>query len=94
MLSELEPEELVVGPARAAEALYEQFGALIDADYLSGKTTLRDALCDRLGMSQLEAEDMCDSMEQAGLLRFIDTPEGAGWNIHPDPDSAVPVNVM
>ncbi|UQA62440.1 hypothetical protein [Polyangium aurulentum] len=90
MLRAQEPEILVIGPARAAEALYQEFGALVDADYMPGKTLLRDALCDRFGLSQLAAEELCDELEGAGLVRFVATPEGVGWNIHPDPETAAP----
>jgi hypothetical protein len=86
-----EPAEeiLVVDPLHAAIALREQFGALVDDEYLPGKTLLRDALCERFGISQLESEEMCDDLERAGLLRFVRAPEGVGWHIHPDPDSAL-----
>lgn len=73
---------VVIGPSRAIHALSERFGALVDADYLQGKTAMRDTLCERLGVSQLEAEELCDSLEQQGVLRFVRSPEGVGWHIH------------
>jgi len=78
---------LIVGLSRAAAALYGMFGALIDADYLPGKTLFRDALCSRFGFSQLEAEEMCDSLEQAGLIRFVRSEDGVGWHIHASGES-------
>jgi hypothetical protein len=90
MLRAQEAEVLIIGAVRAAEALHQEFGALVDADYMPGKTLLRDALCDRFGLSQLAAEELCDELEGAGMLRFVTTPDGVGWHIHPDPDTAVP----
>jgi hypothetical protein len=78
-------EIVVIDPSRASSTLRERFGALVDADYLPGKTAMRDALCDRLGLSQLEAEELCDSLEARGILRFVRSPEGVGWHIHDEP---------
>jgi len=71
-------------PERALKALYEVFGPLVDADYLPGKTELRDALAARFELSQLLAEELCDELERAGRLRFVTTAEGAAWHIHRD----------
>jgi hypothetical protein len=67
---------------RAAHALHDMFGPLVDADYLPGKTLFRDALAERFEISQLVAEDLCDELEQARLIRFVRTTEGTGWHIH------------
>ncbi len=72
----------IVSSARATASLLEMFGALVDADYIPGKTLFRDALCDRFGFSQLEAEELCDTLEQSGLIRFVRSEEGVGWHIH------------
>ena len=81
--------EALMGPEvctldRAVRALYEVFGPLVDADYLPGKTELRDALAARFELSQLVAEELCDELERAGRLRFVTTAEGAAWHIHRD----------
>ena len=60
----MEPESVTL--ERAARALCEVFGPLVDADYLPGKTELRDALAARFELSQLLAEELCDELERAG----------------------------
>lgn len=72
----------VVTPRLAAGALRAAFGPVLDADYVPGKTELRDALCERFELSQLEAEELCDDLERARLVRFVDEPTGFGWHIH------------
>src|SRR5262249_43984933 len=66
----------------AAQALVEMFGPLLDADYLAGKTELRDALVARFELSLLEAEELCDDLERAGHVRFVTTAEASAWHIH------------
>lgn len=75
-------DDLVLGSPRAARALWITFGPITDADYLTGKTLFRDALCDRFDVSLLEAEELCDDLERAGRIVFVQTDEGAGWHIH------------
>ncbi len=86
--SEEEPDgtaEVEAGGAvtleRAAKVLNEVFGPLLDADYLSGKTELRDAVAARFELSQLAAEELCDDLERADRIRFVRTAEGAAWHI-------------
>jgi hypothetical protein len=78
----LEPALLTLD--RAARALVEVFGPLVDADYLAGKTELRDALAGRFELSLLEAEELCDDLERADRVRFVTTVEGSAWHIHPE----------
>lgn len=80
----MEPE--LVTLERAARALYEFFGPLVDADYLQGKTELRDALAERFELSQLVAEELCDELERAERIRFVRTAEGSAWHIHAEED--------
>ena len=54
----------------AAEELNRRFGRQIQAAYVPGKTAFRNSLCERLGLSAAEAEEVCDSLEQARLIRF------------------------
>jgi hypothetical protein len=85
MQSEEQPTSVVVlSPESAARTLRERFGAFVDADYLQGKTAMRDALCEQLELSLLEAEELCDSLEASNVLRFVRTPDGVGWHIHDD----------
>jgi len=67
---------------RAVELLQERFGRRLDAPYEPGKTMFRDALFDSAGLSQEEAEVLCDSLERAELIRFVSTElEGDSWII-------------
>ncbi len=75
---------VAIGPARATRELHDQFGTLVDDDYVPGKTVMRDALCETFGLSLLASEEICDALEAAGALRFVETPEGRGWHIHVD----------
>ncbi len=74
---------MVISLAGAAKALEEELGCLTDAEYVPGKTQFRDVLCARFGLSQLESEELCDQLEAAGLIRFVETEKGIGWHIHP-----------
>lgn len=65
----------------ATEILVGMLGPLVDADYIEGKTRFRDALCDRIDISQLEAEELVDDLERSGRIRFIGAQEGRGWHI-------------
>jgi hypothetical protein len=69
----------------AADELKHRFGTRVPAAYLPGKTFFRDALYERLGVSQGQAEDLCDSLERAGVLRFVhSTVDGDVWTIPED----------
>jgi hypothetical protein len=81
-------DELILGPSRAARALFITFGPITDADYLTGKTLFRDALCDRFDVSLLESEDLCDELERAGRIVFVQTETGSGWHIHAPEEQA------
>jgi hypothetical protein len=83
-----EEDDLILGPSRAARALWVTFGPITDADYLAGKTLFRDALCDRFDVSLLEAEELCDELERAGRIVYVETESGAGWHIHAPDEQA------
>lgn len=70
----------------AAEILASVLGPLIDADYMPGKTRFRDALCERIDISQLEAEELVDDLERSGRIQFIGSEEARGWHIQHDED--------
>ena len=73
-----------IGLARATDELRQRFGGHIEAAYVPGKTVFRDTLCDRLGLSELEAEELCDSLETAHLIRFERSAlYGPRWAIGP-----------
>lgn len=46
-----------------------------------GRTVLRDAVAGRLGCSQLEAEQLVDTLIGRGYLRFEAGGEGGAWCI-------------
>ena len=72
----------------AVRCLYDFFGSVLEAEYVPGKTTFRDALVVSLGISQLAAEELCDELERAGRIGFIRTSESFGWHIHTEGDPA------
>jgi hypothetical protein len=56
--------------------------------YLRGKSLMRNVLVDLKGFSELEAEELIDTLELRGFLRFLgDTTErsvaDAHWDISP-----------
>lgn len=56
--------------------------------YLRGKSLMRNVLVDMKGFSELEAEELIDTLELRGFLRFLgDTTErsvaDAQWEISP-----------
>ncbi len=69
----------------AARLLHEVFGSLLDADYLMGKTELRDTIAARFELSELAAEELCDDLERADRIRFVRTAEGTAWHIPGEP---------
>jgi hypothetical protein len=79
----------MIDMAHAAALLRAQFGEITGEAYVTGKTLFRDALCDSYALSQLDAEDLCDSLEKAGLILFADTDEhGPVWMIRSEADEA------
>jgi hypothetical protein len=79
----LEQLPIDLDPDRAMRALFATFGGAFGATYVEGKTLLRDALCAALELSQLDAEDLVDALEQAGRLCFTHADElGDLWVIH------------
>lgn len=56
--------------------------------YLRGKSLMRDLLVDLKGFSQQEAEELIDTLELQGFLRFLGDPSersvaDAQWDITP-----------
>ncbi|MFP2958288.1 hypothetical protein ACLEPN_10730 [Myxococcus sp. 1LA] len=56
--------------------------------YLRGKSVMRNLLVDMRGFSELEAEELIDTMELRGFLRFLGDPTersvaDAHWDISP-----------
>lgn len=69
----------------ATRALLGTFGPHAELEYLPGKTAFRDELCERLGLSLLEAEELCDALEREGRIGFheahLEDEEPMGWTI-------------
>lgn len=71
----LDPEE--VDLAELAYALRSAFPFEPPEGFLEGRTVLRDAVRDRLDCSELEAEEVVDTMVSQGFLRFTGNSRGA-----------------
>lgn len=54
--------------------LWRDFGGGAPAGYLRGRTAIRDAVVRRLGCSALEAEELVDTLEARGFLRYPADP--------------------
>lgn len=54
----------------------------VPGSYLEGKTAVRDRLLLYFGCSELEAEQVVDTMVARGFLRFFSAPESeGGWQL-------------
>lgn len=58
--------------------------------YLRGRSYFRDVLVSELGCSALEAEDLVDTLQMNGYLRFLGDPASRSqaesrWEILPQP---------
>ena len=67
--------------------LYLRYGDQGPADYLIGKTEIRDTVMEHLLCSSLEAEEVVDLLEVEGYLSFVPDAEevepGLGeWRVH------------
>jgi hypothetical protein len=72
--------------AELTEALRQRFSGAAPAGYLDGRTALRDAVVDQLGCSELEAEDIVDTLVAQGFARYEGDPsaawdDGRGWSL-------------
>jgi len=66
------PEDLDL--AALSRELHAALGPGEPVGYLRGKATMRDALVDLHGFSQLEAESVVDTLELQGFLHFLGDP--------------------
>lgn len=69
----LEPETIDL--AQVAEELRRFFWESPPVGYLRGRTAFRDAIVQRLGCSEVVAEDLVDTLEAQGYLIFAGSPE-------------------
>ncbi len=56
--------------SRLAEAICRRLGSRLEASYLRGKSILRDAVVAELGCSECVAEELVETMELNGFIRF------------------------
>ncbi len=82
------PEDLDL--EQLTRQLIEVLGSAEPKGYLRGKAQMRDALVQAMGFSQLAAEELIDTLELRGFLRFLgDTSErseaDSRWEILPRP---------
>jgi hypothetical protein len=82
------PEDLDL--EQLTRQLIEVLGLAEPKGYLRGKAQMRDAVVQAMGFSQLEAEELIDTLELRGFLRFLgDTSErseaDSRWEILPRP---------
>ena len=70
--------------AQLSACLRERLAGASPAGYLDGRTALRDAVADELQCSQLEAEEIVDTLVARGFARYEGDPAAAvdderGW---------------
>lgn len=74
--------------AALVTALESRSSRLSLRGFVRGRTEVRDAVIERLGCSELAAEELVDMLVGRGFLRFNGDPasaRGGGiWIIHPD----------
>lgn len=70
------------------EDLKQALGHVEPVGYLRGKSMMRDILVQTKGFSELEAEELIDTLELRGFLRFLGNPTersvaDAPWELTP-----------
>lgn len=56
--------------AQLADAVRRSYGRHLVASYLRGKTLIRDAIAEHLGCSEFESEELVETLELQGYIRF------------------------
>ncbi len=72
--------------AELTACLRTRFAGAAPAGYLVGRTALRDAVTDELECSELEAEEIVDTLVARGFVRYQGDPAAAidderGWSL-------------
>lgn len=72
--------------AELTSRLQARFGGAAPVGYLDGRTALRDAVTEELGCSELEAEEVVDTLVAQGFVHYEGNPSAAvdddrGWSI-------------
>jgi hypothetical protein len=60
--------------AELTSSLQQRFERAAPRGYLDGRTALRDAVADELECSELEAEDIVDTLVARGFVRYEGDP--------------------
>ena len=68
--------------AELVEALRSRFAGARPTGYLDGRTALRDAVADELGCSDLEAEQLVDTLVAHGFVRYEGNPQAPEDGTH------------
>lgn len=58
-----------------SHAVGMRLGSTIEASYLRGRTAIRDAIAAHLGCSDYEAEELVETLELQGFVRFPHLPD-------------------
>ncbi len=58
-----------------AMSVRASLGSPLEASYLRGRTAIRDAIIVQLGCSAYEAEELVDTLELQGYVRFPHLPD-------------------
>lgn len=79
-------EDLDLG--RVTAELHEGLQHHEPVGYLRGKALMRDVLVHQRGLSELEAEELIDTLELRGYLQFLGDPAERSeaeshWNFNP-----------
>jgi hypothetical protein len=61
--------------AQLTASLRRRYGRHLYASYLRGKTLLRDAAQEALGCSECQAEELIETLEVQGYIRFPHLPD-------------------
>jgi hypothetical protein len=72
-MSQLSVEEIDL--AALSAAVRRRLGPTLEASYLRGRTAIRDAITDALRCSEYQAEDLVDTLELQGFVRFPHLPD-------------------
>jgi hypothetical protein len=78
--------------AELADKLERKFAVAPPTGYLVGRTVLRDAIAEDLMCSQLQAEELVDTMIERGFLHYEgtateDVDDLYPWRIQADPSA-------
>jgi hypothetical protein len=70
--------------AELTRSLRARLAGAAPAGYLDGRTALRNAVTEELGCSELEAEELVDTLVAGGFVRYQGDPasaidDGRGW---------------